>query len=116
MTTGITPQPRRLVGDIVGAFSLALSGALAAVLPGTTVVACAALAIVTGGASLAFGWLISSQLTARFAVIAAAVGGASGLALAAFAQLFGPASVAVLASIYAVGAVVAWMLRAPRRC
>jgi hypothetical protein len=116
MTSGITPQPRRLLGDISGAFALALTGALAGVLPGMTVLACAALALVTGGVSLAFGWLISSQLTPRFALIAASIGGASGLALAAFAQLFGPASVAVLAALYTVAAMIGWLLHAPRRC
>jgi hypothetical protein len=116
MTSGITPQPRRLLGDIGGALALAVSGALAAVLPGTTVLACAALATVVGGVSLAFGWLLSSGQATRFALIAASIGGASGLTLAAFAQLFGPASVAVLPAIYTVAGMIAWMLHAPRRC
>jgi hypothetical protein len=93
---------------------------LALALPTMVIVTCAGVAVVLGGMGWTWSWLTATpgQAPARateFGLCAGLVGGAAALGLAAFALLFGPASVVVLPAGYAVAAMLFWILRAPSR-
>lgn len=100
---------------------VALVVTVAVWLPTAAVLACAGLAVVSGGLAWVWAWLVSTRPWAgllHYAVRAGVLGGSFALALSGFAVLLGPASVSVIVALYLVAAMLIWMAKAPvgRHC
>jgi hypothetical protein len=107
----VRPRARAVAAAVL----LALGGVLGALTvthaPPPVLVACVALAAVSGLLSGVWGWLAQSRAPAAAATLGlrgALVGGTAGALLVGFVKLFGPATVVVLPAGYLVAAALVW--------
>lgn len=92
--------------------AMLIAGLVATTLPAMALLACAGVALVVGGMGGAWAWLVSAPGGAvDLGLRAGLLGGVLAFGLAGFSVLFGPASVIVLPALYAVAAMVLWLLQ-----